>query len=69
MIEVLLLKWRLIKFDILSIPHSVGKKENGGDPLKLYQYLTRKKYIIREQTFQKLSLKLKNSQNSWRGSK
>ena len=36
----------LDKFDILSIPHSVGKNENGGDPLKLYQYLTRKKYII-----------------------
>lgn len=36
----------LNEFDILSIPHSVGKNENGGDPLKLYQYLTRKKPII-----------------------
>jgi len=36
----------LDEFDILSIPHSVGKNENGGDPLKLYQYLTRKKPII-----------------------
>lgn len=36
----------LNEFDILSIPHSVGKNENGGDPLKLYQYLTRNKPII-----------------------
>ena len=36
----------LNEFDILSIPHSVGKAENGGDPLKLYQYLTRNKPII-----------------------
>lgn len=36
----------LDEFDILSIPHSVGKNENGGDPLKLYQYLTRNKPII-----------------------
>lgn len=36
----------LDKFDILMIPHSVGKNENGGDPLKLYQYLTRNKPII-----------------------
>jgi len=36
----------LNEFDILSIPHSVGKSENGGDPLKLYQYLTRNKPII-----------------------
>ena len=36
----------LNQFDILMIPHSVGKNENGGDPLKLYQYLTRKKPII-----------------------
>lgn len=34
------------EFDILSIPHSKGKAENGGDPLKLYQYLTRKKPVI-----------------------
>ncbi|MCF0125820.1 MAG: hypothetical protein HUJ68_08740, partial [Clostridia bacterium] len=34
------------EFDILTIPHSVGKNENGGDPLKLYQYLTRNKPII-----------------------
>ena len=34
------------EFDVLSIPHSVGKNENGGDPLKLYQYLTRRKPII-----------------------
>lgn len=33
-------------FDILMIPHSVGENENGGDPLKLYQYLTRNKPII-----------------------
>ena len=36
----------LDQFDILMIPHSVGENENGGDPLKLYQYLTRKKPII-----------------------
>lgn len=36
----------LNEFNILSIPHSVGKNENGGDPLKLYQYLTRNKPII-----------------------
>lgn len=36
----------LNEFDILSIPHAIGKSENGGDPLKLYQYLTRKKMII-----------------------
>lgn len=36
----------LNEFDILAIPHSVGKSENGGDPLKLYQYLTRNKRII-----------------------
>lgn len=36
----------LNEFDILSIPHAVGKNENGGDPLKLYQYMTRKKPII-----------------------
>jgi len=36
----------LDEFDILLIPHSVGKNENGGDPLKLYQYLTRNKPII-----------------------
>lgn len=36
----------LNEFEILSIPHSVGKNENGGDPLKLYQYLTRNKPII-----------------------
>lgn len=33
-------------FDILAIPHSVGKNENGGDPLKLYQYMTRRKPVI-----------------------
>jgi teichuronic acid biosynthesis glycosyltransferase TuaH len=36
----------LNEFDILSIPHAVGKNENGGDPLKLYQYMTRNKPII-----------------------
>lgn len=36
----------LNQFDILMIPHAVGENENGGDPLKLYQYLTRKKPII-----------------------
>lgn len=36
----------LDEFDILSIPHAVGENENGGDPLKLYQYLTRRKPII-----------------------
>lgn len=36
----------LNEFDILSIPHAVGKAENGGDPLKLYQYLTRNKPIL-----------------------
>ncbi len=34
------------EFDILSIPHAVGKAENGGDPLKLYQYLIQNKPII-----------------------
>lgn len=34
------------QFDILAIPHACGKSENGGDPLKLYQYLTRRKPII-----------------------
>lgn len=33
-------------FDILIIPHSIGDSENGGDPLKLYQYLNSKKKII-----------------------
>ena len=33
-------------FDVLMIPHSVGIKENGGDPLKLYQYLSSGKPII-----------------------
>ena len=36
----------LNQFDILTIPHAVGVAENGGDPLKLYQYLTREKPII-----------------------
>lgn len=34
------------EFDVLSIPHSKGENENGGDPLKLYQYLTRNRPII-----------------------
>lgn len=33
-------------FSILMIPHSVGEYENGGDPLKLYQYLNVGKPII-----------------------
>ncbi|EOL44072.1 hypothetical protein RV11_GL000330 [Enterococcus phoeniculicola] len=33
-------------FDILIIPHAVGENENGGDPLKLYQYLNTGKKII-----------------------
>ncbi|MED1863946.1 hypothetical protein P4V41_10835 [Fictibacillus nanhaiensis] len=36
----------LDRFDILSIPHAVGERENGGDPLKLYQYLNTGKPII-----------------------
>lgn len=36
----------LNKFSILMIPHSVGSYENGGDPLKLYQYLNTRKPII-----------------------
>jgi teichuronic acid biosynthesis glycosyltransferase TuaH len=36
----------LDRFDILSIPHAVGERENGGDPLKLYQYLNTEKTII-----------------------
>ena len=36
----------LDEFDILMIPHATGKAENGGDPLKLYQYMTRRKPII-----------------------
>ena len=34
------------QFDMLMIPHSVGQFENGGDPLKLYQYLSTGKPII-----------------------
>lgn len=36
----------LNQFSLLIIPHSVGKFENGGDPLKLYQYLNTGKPII-----------------------
>lgn len=36
----------LNRFDVLSIPHAVGERENGGDPLKLYQYLNIEKPII-----------------------
>lgn len=36
----------LNEFDFLMIPHAVGKYENGGDPLKLYQYLNTQKPII-----------------------
>ncbi len=36
----------LTKFDVLSIPHAVGKRENGGDPLKLYQYLNTGRPVI-----------------------
>lgn len=36
----------LREFDKLMIPHSVGAAENGGDPLKLYQYLVTGKPII-----------------------
>mgnify|MGYP000890757478 CR=1 FL=1 len=36
----------LNEFDILMIPHAIGKAENGGDPLKLYQYLSTEKPII-----------------------
>jgi hypothetical protein len=36
----------LEKFDVLMIPHAIGERENGGDPLKLYQYLNTKKPII-----------------------
>lgn len=36
----------LEQFSMLMIPHSVGKYENGGDPLKLYQYLNLGKPII-----------------------
>ena len=32
--------------DIMLIPHSVDKFENGGDPLKLYQYLNARKPVI-----------------------
>ncbi len=35
-----------MQFDMLMIPHSVGQFENGGDPLKLYQYLSTGKPII-----------------------
>lgn len=34
------------EFDICMLPHAVGKAENGGDPLKLYQYMTTSKPII-----------------------
>lgn len=59
----------LNQFDILSIPHSVGKNENGGDPLKLYQYLTRKKPIITTpilgvSEFEKY-IKISDSVNEW----
>ena len=36
----------LDQFDLLMIPHSVGEAENGGDPEKLYHYLTRQRPII-----------------------
>lgn len=59
----------LNEFDILSIPHSVGKSENGGDPLKLYQYLTRKKPIITTSilgvTEFKKYIKITNSLEEW----
>lgn len=32
--------------DIMLIPHFAGKLENGGDPLKLYQYLNARKPVI-----------------------
>lgn len=35
----------LDEFDVLMIPYSVGKNENSGDPLKLYQYLMTDKPI------------------------
>ena len=33
-------------FDVLMIPYSVGKNENSGDPLKLYQYFMTDKPIL-----------------------
>lgn len=33
-------------FDVLMIPYSVGKNENSGDPLKLYQYFMMDKPIL-----------------------
>ena len=59
----------LNEFDILSIPHSVGKAENGGDPLKLYQYLTRNKPIITTPILGvdefKEYIKISESTNDW----
>ncbi len=34
------------EFDVLSIPYQVGKNENSGDPLKLYQYMMTGKPIL-----------------------
>lgn len=57
-------------FDILMIPHSVGKDENGGDPLKLYQYLETGKPIISTnifgvREFENL-IKISNDVNEWK---
>ena len=59
----------LKEFDILMIPHSVGKNENGGDPLKLYQYLTQNKPIITTailgvDEFKKY-IEISNSKETW----
>lgn len=56
-------------FDVLMIPHSVGIKENGGDPLKLYQYLSSGKPIITTgilgvDEFSKI-IKISNSAEEW----
>lgn len=59
----------LNEFDVLTIPHSVGKAENGGDPLKLYQYLTRHKPIITTSILGvdefKEYIKIENDVNGW----
>ncbi|WP_264739734.1 hypothetical protein [Cytobacillus firmus] len=59
----------LTNFDVLSIPHAVGERENGGDPLKLYQYLNTKKPIITTAILGvdefKDSIKITNEHKEW----
>ena len=59
----------LKEFDILMIPKKKKKNENGGDPLKLYQYLTQNKPIITTailgvDEFKKY-IEISNSKETW----